>query len=122
MASRFTHLGGNMSDDSNRKEFSRYALRVCAGLCAALQHMEQELDKQYGPLPCDATAGSLVSGGVLLLFCGMLAQDPEDLMTAASLIAGSPIPMRDEIRKAMDDLMEVLGVRTPGYLPPHYFN
>jgi hypothetical protein len=111
-----------MSDDIARKEFAKYSLRICAELCKTLTTMEAALEEDYGPMPEGATESSLLHCGVLLLFCGMLAQDPEDLLTAASKIADGSIPMREEIRKAMDDLMDALGVRTPGYLPPHFFN
>lgn len=102
--------------------------QLCLGLCGQIGTMLRDLDDAVEdrmpalphPHPELFDSGELVAGGLLLLVCGMLADEDGGrniLMAAAEkLRAENTLPMAEEIRKAAEQVFNTLGITLTSHL------
>jgi hypothetical protein len=116
----------NEFDDE--KPMADYVL-CCTAFSAAIGGLLKKLESDVGEavitgqcpyaLPEDSSPAEMVVGGVLLLFCGMLA-DPDGgrdlLMQAASKVQAANMPMAEDIRNSAEQLLNTLGIRRTSHL------
>ena len=108
---------------NNHLSFEQWSVSMAKTLSSMLDTLEERVTEALdgGDCPYDLPDGiepcEVVAGAVLLVFCGMLADEKPNtrglLMRAADRIRGMKIPEADNIREAADELLDTLGaVRT----------
>jgi hypothetical protein len=116
----------NEFDDE--KPVAEYAM-CCTAFSAAIGGLLKKLETDVSEavimgqcpydLPEDSSPAEMIAGGVLLLFCGMIA-DPDGgrdlLMQAASKLQAANLPMAEDIRKSAEHLLNTLGIRCTSHL------
>lgn len=106
-----------MSHDMTYEEWS---IGMAKAVSAMLQTIEDNLTASIESgdcpfaLPPDTTPTEIVGGAVLMVLCGMLADEDADggraiVMRAADKFKGMSLPGAEDIRAAADAVMDTLG-------------
>lgn len=111
-------------DPAEDKTFSQLCLGFCGQIGTMLHELDDAIEERMPALPHphpeQFDSGELVAGGLLLLVCGMLADEDggRDILMAAAekLRAENTLPMAEEIRKAAEQVFNTLGITRTSHL------
>jgi len=104
--------------NEERELFYRCVIRSTSKLMKMLTAFEWRV-AQHIKLPDDISPGTCVAASLLMVLCGMLADDEEgfpELLDAAELLGGRQHPMREEIRQNMDKVLDEMDIVFTRYL------
>jgi hypothetical protein len=104
--------------NEERQHFYQCCLKTTVKLAEWLTEFEEKVE-QHIDLPDGVQPSVCVSASLLMVVMGMLADQHEgkpDLLRAAKLLGAERHPMREEIRKAMDEVLDAMSIVFTNYL------
>jgi hypothetical protein len=109
------------SNDGKPVTYSTFCVAIARGIARTLQDLEAKCERAVKngdcpyDLPPDSSVGEMMVGAVLLMFCGMLAQESQYgnkmLLAAERMAADGTLPMSEEIREYAEAVLNTLGVK-----------
>ena len=113
-------------DSTGPATYTAFCVAIARGIARTLQDLEQKCQRAVAngecpyELPPDSSVGELMVGAVLMMFCGMLAQEKDYgnkmILAAERISKDGTVPMSEEIREYAEAVLNQLGAKKTRHL------
>lgn len=105
--------------------YHEWCIGTARAIAAVLQDLEVKMRKQLADetcpyeLPDGVDPREVVAGAILMVVCGMVVDPDGDkgvVMRAAERLRSQDLPAAEEVREAVDSVMDTLGLKRTRHL------